>query len=302
MIGGRTDQEPGSAAAPGPDSAVDAIDGRFWVAAIGAGRSDYYLPRFLSFEAGGVRPTWHWPAFFFTFWWFIYRKLWLPALLYWLGWTLVTNVDPLLEAAGLPPILSLLALLLSFTFVPMYANAIYFHALRRKIQRVRAGSLDEDAQLRALERAGGTSFILFLLITLIIAALAAAILIPTYRDYTARAQVGEAVGLTYRFKTDLARHYAEHRTFSGFDGAAPGYGTSGQYVESVRFVERSPAALAVVATFRVDGVQAPLRGREFRIVTLDGGDTWECGGAIREPELRGDNQVDARLLPEQCRQ
>lgn len=301
MTGGRTDQESGSAAAPAPVGAVNAIDERFWVAAIGAGRSDYYLPRFRRFEAGGIGPTWHWPAFFFTFWWFIYRKLWLPALLYWFGWALVTNVDPLLESAGLPPVLSLLALLLSFTFVPMYANAIYFHASRRKIRRVQARSLAADAQLRALERAGGTSVILFLLITLIIAALAAAILIPAYQDHAARGQVGEAVGLTYRFKTDLVRHYAEHRTFSGFDATAPGYATSGRYVESVQFVERSPAALVVVATFRADGVQGPLRGRDFRIATLDGGDTWECGAAIRAPELRGDNQVDARLLPEQCR-
>lgn len=271
------------------------------MAAVGGGRSEYYLPRFQRFETGGIGPTWHWPAFFFTFWWFIYRKLWVPALLYWLGWALVTNLDPVLETAGLPPVLSLLALLLSFTFVPLYANALYFNATRRKILQVQARFTDEATQLRALERAGGTSLMLFLLVTLLIAALAAAILVPVHQEYTAREQVGEGVGLTYRFKTDIARHYAGNRTFQGLDADALGYGTSGHYVERVSFVERGPAALAIVATFRTAGVQKPLRGREFRIATTDGGSTWDCGAAIRDPGLRGDNQVDARLLPEQCR-
>ncbi len=40
-----------------------------------------YLPRFKMFDAlaGNFKATWNWPAFFFTFWWFLYRKLYLLA-------------------------------------------------------------------------------------------------------------------------------------------------------------------------------------------------------------------------------
>ncbi|QLA18509.1 DUF2628 domain-containing protein [Desulfolutivibrio sulfoxidireducens] len=40
-----------------------------------------YLPRFKRFDelAGNFKAGWHWPAFFFTFWWLLYRKLYLFA-------------------------------------------------------------------------------------------------------------------------------------------------------------------------------------------------------------------------------
>lgn len=278
-----------------------AIDERSWAAAIGPRRCGYYLPRFERFATRGIGPTWHWSAFFFTFWWLIYRKLWLPAFLYWAAWTAVTNLDTLLERAGVAPALSLVALIVSFTFVPMYANAIYYTATRRKILHVHARIPDEAGRLRELERTGGTSLLLFLGVALVAAAIAAAVLIPVHRDFTAREQVGEAVRLTYRFKVDLAAHHDSAGTFEGFEPGTPGYDTDGEFVESVTFERHGPAALAVVATFRTAGVEAPLRAREFRIATLDGGATWECGAAISDAALRGANEVDAHLLPEQCR-
>lgn len=293
MTGHGTESDPA-----GP--AGNAIDERTWAAAIGP-RCLYYLPRFERFAARGTGPTWHWGAFFFTFWWLIYRKLWLPALLYWMAWMAVSQLDTLLEQAGFAPILSPAALVISFTFVPMYANALYFHATRRTIQRVYARIPDDAGRLRELERAGGTSLLAFLGIALLAASIAAAVLIPAHRDITARRQVGEAVSLTYRFKVDLAAHYAAEAGFDGIDPESPGYDTSGEYVESISFARTGPAALAVVATFRATRVEPPLRAREFRIATLDGGATWQCGAAITDPALRGDNQVEARLLPEACR-
>ena len=65
-----------------------------------------YLPRFGSYAAmpDNFHPGWNWAAFFFTFWWFLYRKmymwavicfvtLWLPYLnlLIWIGWGVVAN-------------------------------------------------------------------------------------------------------------------------------------------------------------------------------------------------------------------
>lgn len=65
-----------------------------------------FLPKFNGY---GVNPTafhpgWNWAAFFFTFWWFLYRKmylwaivsfvtLWVPYfnLIVWIGWGIAAN-------------------------------------------------------------------------------------------------------------------------------------------------------------------------------------------------------------------
>ena len=47
-------------------------------------KSHKYLPKFKKFHIGGVDNfsiTWNWPAFLFGFFWFLYRKLYLWALL-----------------------------------------------------------------------------------------------------------------------------------------------------------------------------------------------------------------------------
>lgn len=283
---------------------ADDIDDKLWAAAIGPGRFDYYRPRFARFEQDGISASWHWGAFFVTLWWLIYRKLWLPAFLYWAAWFPITFLDMAAESAGFPPLFTLLAVITVFTLVPMYANALYFHQLRKKIRRIREEVPDEPGQLQALARAGGTSKLIFLLVFLVLLGLlgiVGAVVIPAFQDYTAREQVSEGIELTYRFKTDLAQYHAGMRTFAGLDTTALGYDIAGNYVESVTFVDAGDAAIAVVATFRTAGVLEPVRGREFRIATTDGGATWECGAAIKDPVLRGENQVPARLLPTQCR-
>ena len=68
--------------------------------------SDYYMQKFDEFS---IKPTsfhasWHWPAFFATWWWFLYRKMYLWAALYlvcicipyvnfvsWFGWAIAAN-------------------------------------------------------------------------------------------------------------------------------------------------------------------------------------------------------------------
>ena len=43
-----------------------------------------YIPKFSKFNIGGVdnfSMTWHWPAFICNFWWLLYRKLYLWALI-----------------------------------------------------------------------------------------------------------------------------------------------------------------------------------------------------------------------------
>src|SRR5690606_28271216 len=45
--------------------------------------AEYYLERFRGFDAAGkAGASWHWPAFFITFFWLLYRKMWGAAAAY----------------------------------------------------------------------------------------------------------------------------------------------------------------------------------------------------------------------------
>ena len=45
-------------------------------AAVGAKKADFYVPKFLRFdEANASKLSWNWPAFFVSFYWFLYRRM-----------------------------------------------------------------------------------------------------------------------------------------------------------------------------------------------------------------------------------
>ena len=92
----------GAAAAPPPP--LESDETRLWRSFIGPQKAillslkkgwsweppdDYYLQQFKKFSAGGTSRfalTWHWPAFLVDpFLWFLYRKMYLYALIYALG-------------------------------------------------------------------------------------------------------------------------------------------------------------------------------------------------------------------------
>jgi hypothetical protein len=129
--------------------------------AVGEVNQERYLVRFAQFDQqGGASMGWHWPAFFVTFYWIIYRKLWLAALGY--------LVVPSLVAVGLMAAMSRLGsdavgwgfglyLLLIFLLPPLFADGLYYRACKRRIDAVLAGGRDADAQRAQLLRRGGTS-------------------------------------------------------------------------------------------------------------------------------------------------
>lgn len=72
-------------AIPVPDSPVD----RQWAAFIGR-RWPTYRRKFAPFfEDARFTPTWNWPAALFAPYWFLYRKLYLPFVFFWVAPTVV---------------------------------------------------------------------------------------------------------------------------------------------------------------------------------------------------------------------
>jgi type II secretory pathway pseudopilin PulG len=198
----------------------------YYKAAIGPKNQEYYLRQFARFDANGkVSASWHWPAFFVTFYWMLYRKMWLYALIYFFfpyvlfGLTGATmgladgSANFLIGATYLLYIAGILFL------VPMYASALYYNHCKKQIAATKASTTDVQRQLGELAGKGGTSniVILFLLFFVLIALLGivAAVAIPAYQDYTTRARVAQAYELGRSAADSVTGYYNLNKELPG---------------------------------------------------------------------------------------
>ncbi len=132
-----------------------------------------------------------------------------------------------------------------------------------------------------------------LMIVIAIIGILAAIAIPSYQDYTARAQVAEALNITGGYKAAIAEYYADK-------GAWPdnmtliGGSRSGSYVASVAI-----ATNVITATMKAaPDVNAGIAGSVFALESTDGGASWECGSSVTASVS---NAVIDKYLPSSCK-
>ncbi|MFZ5555418.1 MAG: pilin [Pseudomonadota bacterium] len=127
-----------------------------------------------------------------------------------------------------------------------------------------------------------------LMIVVAIIGILAAVAIPAYQDYTARAQVTEAVNLMSGGKTPLAEWYADKGTWPTTAGSVMGT-LSGKYVLSIQLqnpVATPPGSVEMLATFRPAGVNANIANKTLVMSTPDGGKNWECTAGDVAPKYR----------------
>ena len=121
-----------------------------------------------------------------------------------------------------------------------------------------------------------------LMIVVAIIGILAAVAIPSYRDYTARAQVSEAVSLAAGFKTGLSEFYTSNGAFPGQANrtlTAAGSTVSGKYVGTMTLNSAGSGATLLVSMRNGTPTAADIRGSVLSLVTSDGGIQWTCGGA-----------------------
>jgi hypothetical protein len=188
----------------GEGRASASVDEAAWKAAIGSDSGGYYFDQFAG--VGSIR-RWHWPAFFVTWYWLLYRKMWGWAVGYFLLPYVLLVV--LSVVAAIAPtaaaMLGLLYVLGLFFGPPMLANSLYHSHCAKSIRSVKTGSATREQVLARLEARGGTSAIALILVGLLggvtVIGVLAAVSIPAYQDYTVRAKTTEA----YKAGQELAR-------------------------------------------------------------------------------------------------
>ncbi len=182
-----------------------------WGAVIGDSNTDYYLTRFERLARGeGAR--WHWPALLVTWYWMLYRKMWVPALIYFFVPGIVVSVLSALMPSAAGPLL--LAWWLTLFIAPaMMANGWYFGHCKAKIRDVRARGGSKEQMLARLEAAGGTSNIIVIIVAIfaLIAGIGilAAVALPAYQTYTVKAKVSDAALVGDEMAATVGKQYEQ---------------------------------------------------------------------------------------------
>lgn len=112
-----------------------------------------------------------------------------------------------------------------------------------------------------------------LMIVVAIIAILAAIAIPQYNDYTARAQLSEAITLVGGLKTPIAEAFANDAATTSCAVPA-GAVTSGKYVASLTAPAASPCV--ITATMRAVGVATKVSGKTVTMTYTPASGAWVC--------------------------
>ncbi|HGG9917900.1 TPA: pilin [Neisseria meningitidis] len=149
-----------------------------------------------------------------------------------------------------------------------------------------------------------------LMIVIAIVGILAAVALPAYQDYTARAQVSEAILLAEGQKSAVTEYYLNHGIWPG-DNSSAGVASStdikGKYVAGVK-VEKG----VITATMLSTGVNKEIQGKKLSLWAKrqDGSVKWFCGQPVERNANNADavaaaktgtNKIDTKHLPSTCR-
>lgn len=137
-----------------------------------------------------------------------------------------------------------------------------------------------------------------LMIVVAIIGILASVAIPSYQDYTARAQVTEGLSLTAAYKHVLAEYYNNNGTMTAASILGLGGTTTGKYVNAITLANQGTQSISVVATFKTSNINVAIQGSTFNIETTDGGKTWLCGNLAT---MTVANPVATKFMPSACK-
>ncbi|HFA2469530.1 TPA: pilin, partial [Neisseria gonorrhoeae] len=152
-----------------------------------------------------------------------------------------------------------------------------------------------------------------LMIVIAIVGILAAVALPAYQDYTARAQVSEAILLAEGQKSAVTEYYLNHGEWpKNNDEAGVASSASdikGKYVQSV-----TVANGVVTAQMKSDGVNKEIKNKKLSLWARreNGSVKWFCGQPVQRGNAKDDtvtadnggknnNGIDTKHLPSTCR-
>ncbi|WP_127302395.1 pilin [Neisseria meningitidis] len=150
-----------------------------------------------------------------------------------------------------------------------------------------------------------------LMIVIAIVGILAAVALPAYQDYTARAQVSEAILLAEGQKSAVTEYYLNHGEWPDGNsnaGVASSSTIKGKYVEKVEVAKG-----VITATMLSTGVNKEIQGKKLSLWAKRqaGSVKWFCGQPVTRDDAKatddvkattnGTDKIDTKHLPSTCR-
>ncbi|HFB3922690.1 TPA: pilin, partial [Neisseria gonorrhoeae] len=148
-----------------------------------------------------------------------------------------------------------------------------------------------------------------LMIVIAIVGILAAVALPAYQDYTARAQVSEAILLAEGQKSAVTEYYLNNGKWPEDNdkaGVASSSSIKGKYVKSV-----TVAKGVVTAEMKPSGVNKEIKDKRLSLWAKreDGSVKWFCGQPVKRTgdndddvtADKDDKEIDTKHLPSTCR-
>ncbi|HEZ9538638.1 TPA: pilin, partial [Neisseria gonorrhoeae] len=131
-----------------------------------------------------------------------------------------------------------------------------------------------------------------LMIVIAIVGILAAVALPAYQDYTARAQVSEAILLAEGQKSAVTEYYLNNGKWpenNGAAGVASASDIKGKYVESVTVTNG-----VVTAKMASTGVNKEIQGKKLSLWAKreNGSVKWFCGQPVQRTDKANDDVTD----------
>ncbi|EMT3779034.1 pilin, partial [Neisseria gonorrhoeae] len=133
-----------------------------------------------------------------------------------------------------------------------------------------------------------------LMIVIAIVGILAAVALPAYQDYTARAQVSEAILLAEGQKSAVTEYYPNHGKWPEDNGdagvASPADKIKGKYVQKVEVAKG-----VVTAEMASSNVNKEIKGKKLSLWAKreDGSVKWFCGQPVTRDNKANDTVADA---------
>ncbi|HFC6808924.1 TPA: pilin [Neisseria meningitidis] len=150
-----------------------------------------------------------------------------------------------------------------------------------------------------------------LMIVIAIVGILAAVALPAYQDYTARAQVSEAILLAEGQKSAVTEYYLNHGIWPDGNsdaGVASSSEIKGKYVEKVEVAKG-----VITATMASSNVNNEIKDKKLSLWAKrqDGSVKWFCGQPVTRADKANDTvtaandatdkKIDTKHLPSTCR-
>ncbi|ENZ6895864.1 pilin, partial [Neisseria gonorrhoeae] len=132
-----------------------------------------------------------------------------------------------------------------------------------------------------------------LMIVIAIVGILAAVALPAYQDYTARAQVSEAILLAEGQKSAVTEYYLNHGEWPKDNdeaGVASPADIKGKYVQKVEVAKG-----VVTAQMKSDGVNKEIKGKKLSLWGRreNGSVKWFCGQPVQRDNVAAANDDKA---------